>query len=76
MTLFPDAVLVDTMTLLPLARALIAATWCLYKSVIFLESFRACVMLVDSGGTNMAEMNISDQAVAFKAHATDQIPLL
>lgn len=54
MTLFPDAVLVETITFLPCERAVIAATWCVYSDVIFRELRNAWTIESDKGGSNSA----------------------
>lgn len=50
MTLFPEAVLVDTITFWPRATASIAAAWCEYNEVIFREFWSAWRIVSDSGG--------------------------
>lgn len=49
MTLFPDAVLVDTITCFPCASALIAIAWWTYRSPMLRADLRVCVMVAESG---------------------------
>ena len=74
MTLFPDAVLVDTITFLRSDRAVIAATWCVYNDVILRDSRRACAIVAERGGFKTAGEGVLGPGLAtIKVKAAYQV---